>query len=249
MQNAIAITFDIDWAPDWAIALCDGLCRRAGTKVTYFITHESDILVDLKKATDRIELGIHPNFLPGSSHGDAIGQVLATCLKMVPDAMAMRTHSLVQSTRILGEVADRTRIDVDVSLLLPFHAGLQPTDFYAGASRRRLVRLPYFWEDDIAADWPNWLWTKAPISTEGLAIYNFHPIFIALNIDSMDQYEALKHFLGGRFLGELTEAECAPFTNRGVGARDFLERLLQSAPTNSFQTVSAIAQNYRQSKL
>jgi hypothetical protein len=245
MVKAAAITFDIDWAPDWAIALCDDLCRRAAVKATYFITHQSDILADLRNAKDRVELGIHPNFLPNSSHGDSVGRVLDTCLKIVPEALAVRTHSLMQSTHILGEIADSTRIEVDVSLLLPFHAGLQPTDFYVGESRRRLTRIPYFWEDDVAAEWPGWSWVSDPIATDGLAVYNFHPLFVALNIGTMNPYDEVKEYLSGRFLGGLTESECARFLNHGAGDRTFLESLLRKASHGSFSTISDISRRHR----
>ena len=49
-----AVTFDVDWAPDPAIALCAELCRRRAIPATFFVTHDSPILAEL--AQDPLKL-------------------------------------------------------------------------------------------------------------------------------------------------------------------------------------------------
>ncbi len=246
LLHAGALTFDVDWAPDWAIALCDRVCEAQGVTRTFFVTHECDILTELRRRVDRVELGIHPNLLPGSSHGTSPAEVLGCCLDMVPEARALRTHALVQSSPWLDLVADASEIAVDVSLLLPFHRGLQGTDRYVGRNPRRLVRLPYFWEDDIAAAWPAWRWEAAPDLCPGLRIYDFHPIHVALNTDRMQRYTALKAWLGDRPLWSLTEVECQDFVNPGVGVRTFLEQVLRQPPESGFLTTSQLSFLYQE---
>lgn len=144
------VTFDIDWAPDWAIGLCHELCRSAGVPATFYATHQCDAL-DALLADPMIEVGVHPNFLAGSSHGEDTLSVLDHCRKLVPDAASMRTHGLHQSTLMFSAVMDHCpSIIADASLFLPGHPYLQPTLLHLGRSRP-LVRLPYWWEDDIAA--------------------------------------------------------------------------------------------------
>lgn len=235
-----AVTFDLDWAPDWAIADCAALCREAGIPMTFFVTHQCDILDDFRKAGPTVELGIHPNFLPGSDHGLEPVAALTHCMNIVPEATSMRTHALVQSTPILTAAAEHTPITVDVSLLLPFHPGLQPTSLYLGHPPRRITRLPYLWEDDIAAAWPGWNWQIDTIPNTGLCITDFHPIHVALNSDNLDRYQALKASLGRRRLNSVTEEDVAPFRNPGIGARTFLQQILTSAPRAEFATVSAL---------
>ncbi|WP_173984905.1 hypothetical protein [Magnetospirillum sp. SS-4] len=242
MNANIGLTFDVDWAPDWAIALCVDLCASAGVPATFFVTHSCDILADLRRAPDRTELGLHPNFLPGSSHGATPEAVLEHCLALLPEARSMRTHSLVQSTPLLGMVADHTPIDVDVSLFLPFHRFLHATALPVGRSGRMIRRLPYLWEDDIAAGWPGWDWETGGVPTDGgLCILAFHPIHVALNTASLDRYDALKDSLGGRGLASLTEAEAARFHRPGFGVRGFLERLLADIPGHRFSTIAGLA--------
>ena len=55
------LTFDIDWAHDDIIRDCVALVEDAGVKATFFITHESPIIDELR-GNDLFELGIHPNF-------------------------------------------------------------------------------------------------------------------------------------------------------------------------------------------
>ncbi|KAF0116759.1 MAG: hypothetical protein FD149_1315 [Rhodospirillaceae bacterium] len=109
----------------------------------------------------------------------------------------MRTHSFIQSTPLLCSVMDHLpNIMVDVSLFLPLHPRLRPTLWHHIKSDRAIVRLPYFWEDDVAACWPDWCWSRIPEAGDGLAIYDFHPIFVALNVASRSVYETLKQRLG-----------------------------------------------------
>jgi hypothetical protein len=236
----LAITFDIDWAPDWAVALCGDICAKAGSVATFFVTHKSDVLAKLQASG--MELGVHPNFLPNSTHGRDVSTVLNHILGVVPQARCMRTHSLVQSTPIFAEVVSHTNIETDVSLLLPLHKHLKPVIQYPVEGRRPLLRLPYFWEDDLASFDPIWDWaSEIEHGPDQLEIYDFHPIHIALNLNKMDEYRRLKSSLNGKPLSAVSEHECAPFIHPGEGARTYLERLLKVGGAAEFRTISQIA--------
>lgn len=242
-KNGLAVTFDVDWAPDWAVDLCRELCNRYSRPATFFATHPSDILHDIK-AQPRLEVGIHPNFLPGSSQGGNERDVLDYCLKIVPNAKSMRTHCLIQSSHLFFLVAHEfPSIQTDVSIFLPLHENLSATDLYY--SGKRLTRLPYFWEDDVFAEWPGWAWDVAPVrERRGMKIFDFHPILVALNAADLSGYRKLKASMSGRRLNEVSKSEVAPFVNRGLGALTFLESLL--AGEGSFSTVSELTYAFRQ---
>lgn len=224
MYQAALVTFDVDWAPEWAIELCAELCANAGVKATFFATHPSPFLAELA-ADPRFEVGVHPNFLSRSTHGDSPEAVMRTCLSWVPDARSMRTHSLVQSSPIFEVVgAQFGQIQTDMSLFLPFHDRLQPMDFFPAG--RRMIRLPYQWEDDVAALWPGWHWEAEPQLGEGLAAVDFHPILVALNVATLSTYHDLKRRLAGRHLTEATRDDLAPLVHDGAGTRSYLARLL-----------------------
>lgn len=242
----LSVTFDVDWAPDWAIALCADICGKAGVPATFFVTHQSDILTDLRSCPG-IELGIHPNFLPNSSHGEAPAAVFDHMLGIIPAAKAMRSHALVQSSSILEHAERETTLESDVSLLLPFHPRLRPVRMHYDRNSRGLTRLPYFWEDDVCAVWPNWTWTNDPVPAhDGLQIYDFHPIHVALNIASLENYRLLKAHLAGRDLRKATPKDCAAFINPGDGARSFLQRLVKARPAVEFFSIAQITANARE---
>lgn len=238
--HAALVTFDVDWAPDWTVSLCADACAKAGVSATFFATHASPVITELA-ADDRFEVGIHPNFLPGSSHGVTTLEVLRHCLEFVPGARSMRTHALVQSSPILEAVgAHAPEITSDVSLFLPFHSHLQPVDCYVGDPLRRLVRLPYCWEDDVSPIWPGWSWDSPLIVPPGLAVFDFHPILVALNASSVATYRDLKTALGGRPLSGVSPAEVASVAYRGAGVRTFLDRLLDQLKGAKAVTASAV---------
>lgn len=189
----VALTLDIDWVPDAVIDLVAERLIAANVRATWFVTHASAAIDRLRRRPDLFELGIHPNFLGNSTQGRTPHEVLAHCMALVPDARAMRTHCLVQHTPLLDAVAECTPIEVDVSLYLPGHPGLQAV--VQPLATRPLLRLPFWWEDDyeMYCQPPNWsLVPRLEQGGDGLRILNFHPIHVALNSTSTARYRALK---------------------------------------------------------
>jgi hypothetical protein len=221
-----AITFDIDWAPDWAIAACAEACARHDVPATFFVTHDSPMVRSLR--TEKLfECGIHPNFLPGSSQGRSVREVIEFCMNLVPDARAMRTHSLVQSSPLFVELPSiAPQIDIDVSLYLHLHPGLRPVRWQFDPASKPIWRLPYYWEDDFVACDPSWSWTDAAPPSGGLRIFDFHPILVALNASELGCYRDLKRRIAGRPLVDATKDEVAALRCAGDGAATFFERLI-----------------------
>jgi hypothetical protein len=244
MPTDIALTFDVDWAPDWAIKRTVSMCQKAGVRFTIFVTHDSPAIRHLQSLPG-VEIGIHPNFLPGSSQGADISSVLQYCLSIAPKAKAMRTHSLVQYTPLLDQIGDcAASIEVDFSLFAPFQSNQEPSRMEVGALRRTLLRFGTNWSDDYAARSKRWSWGRLPILPGGVAVLAFHPIQVALNTAQIGGYEDLKRGLRGRSMMELTEAEIEPFFNQGEGSGSFLEMLLHSFPREIFLTASEMARKY-----
>lgn len=241
MPLRFAVTFDVDWAPDWAIALCAELCRRRHIPATFFVTHASAALTEL--AEDPLfELGIHPNFLNGSSHGRSFAEVLESCLAMVPGARAMRTHDLFCCSSLLGLIADRyPQIKTDSSIFLPGYKSCRPVIAYHGTPARRLVRVPFCFADNVAARTPGWTWEGEPALDGDLLVFDFHPSLVALNLGAADAYSRLKAAMGTRPLDTASRADFAPFAYAGAGARTYLEALLQRISPSDCATISAFA--------
>ena len=218
----VHLTFDLDWAPPWATAyLCDLLVTH-GLRGTFFVTHDCPALPRLR-ASGCAELGWHPNFLPGSSHGATVEAVLDTMSRLVPEAVGARAHTLMRGTPLLLAYRERG-LRYDAADIHDGVAGLEPFVSWTG-----LTRLPIWFEDDVQLQrgLPMQL-DSLDVDRPGLKIANFHPVLVALNAADLEGYGALKAALraDGTPLTEATEADFAPFVERQrPGARDLLTSL------------------------
>lgn len=94
----------MDWAHYEIMRDTHATLAEGGVPSTWFVTHDSPFLDELR-ADPNVELGIHPNFnklLEGDhSNGRTVQEVIARLLEVVPEAKSVRSHSLMQSSRIL----------------------------------------------------------------------------------------------------------------------------------------------------
>lgn len=251
MQNAIVITFDTDWAPDWCIALCFELCLQFDITATFFVTNTSPILKKIA-SNDRFELGIHPNFLVNHNikkdNTLFYQNILKSYLQIVPEAKSIRSHSLYRDSRLFVYIEEQVpSICNEVSTFLPGHIGLQPVPIRFSPHGRSLLHFSCIWEDDIAILEPQrWLTPLFNNTLPGVYIFNFHPIHIALNSCSPEQYSNLRKFHN---IPDVTPEDCNKFANKThFGIKDYFERLIESVMTSSppppFGTITSISQNY-----
>jgi hypothetical protein len=186
------ITIDVEWAPCWMIEYMASILIEKRVKATWFVTHKAPAIEALRKRSDLFELGVHPNFLVGSTHGSSEDKVMRHVKDIVPDAVSMRTHGLYQTSRFLTKAAKDYGISFDVSLFLP----RAPDLVYHLLKWQgiNLWRIPYFWEDDseMFEHDPIWTISDPRLHVRGLKIFDFHPPYIALNTDTFSVYEKLK---------------------------------------------------------
>lgn len=227
MSAQAVITFDIDWAPDYAIDFAASLLIETQVRATWFVTHDSPAVRRLSQHPHLFELGIHPNFLPGTTHGKTESEILSHCMEFAPHARVVRTHGLVQTSNLLEKIIDETAISVDVSLFLPHAAALEPVVYY-WENGKRLVRLPYMWEDDFEMVRPHGIWDLGRMIDRGtgLMIMDFHPIHVFLNSLTLATYRSVR--AQGR-LADLSEEFVRGHISTGRGAgyafRSAIERM------------------------
>ncbi len=186
------ITIDIDWAPDAVVDAVAAVLIEHRVRATWFVTHAGASVERLREHDDLFELGSHPNFTAGSTHGVEPREVLRHCAELVPGARVMRTHGLHQSSGLLTLAQREIGVEIDASLFLPHTAGLAPIDLWTDAGR--LIRVPYLWEDDAEMFRPAPIWRLEPLLAlgDGLRVLDFHPIHVFLNSSSLAPYRALK---------------------------------------------------------
>jgi hypothetical protein len=189
----VVLTIDIDWAPDFTIDFVAEQLISRQVRATWFVTHMSPAIARLKLYPNLFELGIHPNFLPGSTQGDTPDAVLRHCMTLVPEASSVRTHLLFQSTLLLRQILAQTRITTDVSLFLPGTPHIRPVEWLW--RRHTLLRIPYFWADDFEMERNIPCWCLAPHLGvgKGLKVFAFHPIHVYLNSADIEIYQTLKN--------------------------------------------------------
>jgi hypothetical protein len=156
----------------------------------------------------------------------------------------MRTHGLMQWTGLYQTVQRvAPSIVFDASLFLPNHQNLSPFRFYVGGEKP-IIRVPYYWEDDIASVTPNWSWGSVPEPSSGIRIFDFHPIHVGLNMTSIQQYKELKSRLGPSRMDVVSKEEVGPFVSPGKGTRSFLEQAIRNISSSRFGTIASLAEPY-----
>ncbi len=204
----------IDWAPESMIANALDFFDEYGVAVTPYVTHESPTIRQRYQGDRERLVGLHPNFLPESTHGRTTEEVIDHVLGLWPTARSFASHCFVDSALIATEFFQRG-LRYDSNLCLHLQPSLVPFRHHSG-----LVRFPVFFADDVyAAQSGNLDYTRVAdlFKAPGLKLMNFHPVHISLNTPNVEYYRALKR--------DLREWPRGAFGGRGL--RTFLDELMQ----------------------
>lgn len=221
-KDAIFLTFDIDWAHDDVLVDTIGLVELAGVAATWFVTHDTPVL-DRLRANPKFELGIHPNFnflLEGDDRNGRNGRdVIERLQTIVPEATSVRSHSTTQSSGLLA-LFQEMGLTHDANHFVPVQTGIE---LKLWKLWNNLIRIPYNWEDDVHCAYGlekdiSFL----ALSTRGLKVFDFHPIHVYLNTESLDRYERTRPF-------HQKPKELIKHRFQGYGTRSRLVRLLELA--------------------
>jgi hypothetical protein len=222
------LTADMDWASESCIEGFLALTGAFGILPTLFVTHAS-AAASAAATAGRAELAIHPNFLPGSSHGETIREVLDHVLALVPGARVLRSHRYVDSEAVQDAAADRGLL-ADSNECRHLEPGLGARPLPSG-----LRRLPVFFEDDV--HWTqqrSWRFAhhSSAFFAPGLKLLNFHPFFVALNIPDAAFYERHRPLITG-----LTAGQATALRYPGLGTRTFLLDALRAIASRGHRFV------------
>lgn len=186
------LTFDIDWAADEILADTMSLVAEKNIKVTWFVTHGSPTVSKIRE-NNAWEMGLHPNFnqlLNGEKRGSA-DEILADLFQIVPSATSIRSHSLVQSSR-LGQLFVNSGITHESNDYIPSHCvnEVKPYRLENG-----LIKIPYIFSDELwCLSEHNQTDFLSLTQRSGLRVFNFHPIHVYLNTECLQRYERTREF-------------------------------------------------------
>lgn len=232
------LTSDADWASDDALHDFITVVSDFKVRPTIFATNASSVL-DKFAASGDIEVGIHPNFLPASSHGDNDQAVIDHMCRLFPNAQTFRAHCFADSSHIAREFY-RRGFRYDSNLCLYMQPRLVPFRHCSG-----LTRFPVYFEDDVhwtlsLGDWDINRYLDAFLSP-GLKILNFHPFMVYTNVPDEEFYLKIK-----RHIPSVDERSVAEIRYRGNGTRTFMIALLKELRARDvrFATLSELYKAY-----
>jgi hypothetical protein len=222
-------TTDIEWSPEWAIEETFSLADRHGVPLTPFLTHRSEFLT--RRLTDqrqRRNAGIHPNFLPGSTHGTTVDAVIAATAALLPGATAFRSHCFYDDTRMLRKL-EKKGIRYDSNACAFLQPRLVPM-----RTATSILRFPVFWEDDLHSGF-GLAWSldslREALEAPGMKIVNVHPLRVATNAPDEAFHDSR------RYLFDAPPNRRADIAHDGLGTRTLLEELMRYATTGGRQAI------------
>ncbi|MBW1909580.1 MAG: methyltransferase domain-containing protein [Deltaproteobacteria bacterium] len=258
-KPAFCFTSDIDWAPESMIKEILNIFSQHGIPLTPFITHHSETIKEHYKGSKTRYVGLHPNFLSGSTQGSDLEEIITNLVDLWPDAKCFRSH-LFFDNKLIAEEFYARGFRYDSNLCLHLQPNLVPLQHFSG-----LLRFPVFLEDDTYALREK-IWdlshVKDFLKTPGLKVFNFHPIHVALNTPDMDYYESVKKdvdenwkrlvFKGAgvyTFLVELLEYVS---NNPGLGVfylHDLYSFITDTAPKDVIESQARVLEKYDKSTI
>lgn len=216
-------TSDIDWASE---AVIDDYFNRLpldSLKLTTFVTHKSEIIENQFRA-GIIERGIHPNFLPGSSHGNTFREVIETCMTFAPEATCTRSHRAFDVT----DTAHLLRNEYHIKCCSNTITTLTPkvTPYWLES---KLLQIPVFFEDG------SFLYNQLGLSIQpylpyfkspGLKVISFHPMNMAFNTPYIAWMRQIKDSMTREDFNNISAEMIESKRNREKGAFDVVMEII-----------------------
>lgn len=224
--NKLFLSFDIDWAHDEILSDTLSLVMRFNVPVTWFVTHATPILNDIRSLTHQ-ELGLHPNFnslldVDSINKCHNAEKIVKDLLDIVPEAKSIRSHSMTQSSRLL-DLFQSCGLTHEGNHFIPHHVGIELKPWLLW---NQLCKIPYFWEDDLHTLYDSFGISQtnpAELATAGgLKVFDFHPIHVFLNTESIERYERTRPL-------HYKPKELIKHRYEGYGTRNRLIELLELA--------------------
>ena len=234
-EPVFCFTSDIDWSSESIIKYSHDILSGDDLKLTYFITHSSPFLNELN-ASNKIDLLIHPNFLPNSSHGDSFKEEIDYCMNLVPNADGFRSHRYFEVNDIMDDFAKRG------FRFVSNHCTRCETNIKPLKHRSGLLSIPIFLEDggylimDPTLNFDNLI---PRLESPGLKVINFHPAHMAFNTPNFAYTRSIKDSFSREIWGNLGLSQLQKLENREqLGVRKTIQQIIEFASSNDYKVLS-----------
>ncbi len=225
-QPVFCFTSDIDWASEAVIGAYFQKLPIDLLKLTVFMTHSSDML-SRAYAAKRIQRGIHPNFLPGSSHGDSFREVIKTCMSFAPETICTRSHRAFDVTDTAHMLYNDFHLRCCSNVFTTLAPNISP--FFLES---KLLQVPIFFEDG------SFLYNSLGLSvapyrkyftTPGLKVISFHPMNMAFNTPDIAWMRQIKDSMSREDFNHISNEMIERHQNREKGIYDVVMEIIHLA--------------------
>ena len=165
-MRKICFTSDLDWATEKEITVMLEFFKELEVPLTVFVTHNSEVIQNAYRHIPQ-HVGLHPNFMPQSSHGNTYQEVIDFCQRLW-NSKYYRSHCYFDNTRVTMEFS-RRRFKYNSNIPLFLLPDIKPFKHFSG-----ILYFPVFWEDDL--QFPlEFNRLQKRLDTDGLKIFAIHP--------------------------------------------------------------------------
>lgn len=234
-EPVFCFSTDIDWASEDVLENFFGALPLKEIKLTTFVTHESAKISALY-ASGQIDRGIHPNFLPKSSHGDTFEEIIETCVGFAPESFGFRSHRLFDVTDITHLLHDQHGYKYVSNLGTIMGDRIRPLLHESG-----LAHFPIFFEDG------SHLYNDLGLSLEpyldyftspGIKIVSFHPMNMVFNTPYIKFMREIKDSLSREEFNNIDTSVIAKTRNNKLGIRDVIFDIFELVRRKGFRVMS-----------
>jgi len=229
-QPVFCFTSDVDWASEYVLEKFFHLLNKE-IKPTLFCTHHSPIIYQQFEA-GKIDRGIHPNFLPGSDHGNTYPEIIRKCMEFAPESRCFRNHRAFDVTdvsHILKNDYDFKYYSNYITVMQPY---LRPLHHESG-----LINFPVFWEDgthlynELDLNFNNWI---KHFSTPGIKVISFHPMNYVFNSPSLKFMRNIKDCLTREKYQNIDSEILIRLGNKSRGIGNFTDDIINWVKVNEY---------------
>ncbi len=231
-EPVFCFTSDIDWASEAIMQRCFDIILPLKLKPTLFLTHESDLI---KSNWKEFDFGIHPNFLPDSSHGEDFRSVIEHVKSFTPGSIATRSHrgfDVTDTSHLLYEYGYR----YSSNWVTQMQTGISPVLHESG-----LINVPVFWEDGTH------LYNSMDLFPEkyfdyfklpGIKVISIHPTNLVLNPPTLKYMRLIKDSLTRTQYNNLQYQDITHYANPLRGIADTTKDIIEFVKSGGYKILS-----------
>lgn len=228
-------TSDIDWASEDVLQEYFSIINPLNIKPTLFVTNQSEV-IESNFSIGKIERGIHPNFMNGSSHGNSFKEIVETCIKFAPEAYGFRSHrafEVTDVTHLLKNEYGYKYVSHQITILQPH---IRPILHESG-----LINFPVFFEDgthlynQLDFDFRNYL---DLFRLPGIKIISFHPMNFVFNSPSLSFMRSIKDSLTREEYHNISAETISKLKNNKIGIGNTVLEIVNYVKQNNYRIMS-----------